>query len=208
MTIEEEMKAAAAAVGLSITRYNDEIAAVTGTRETFVASHGEVLAYLAGYKAHAIDHPPPLVPSRNGSILAFRSRGAIFSTETVWICCPPQRAPFRGHRLAIPHDIAPYFELLDLKVGNISQFLNGAGMDAGVFSTRIDKQARFRTATPGGDLMRVEMSEGGLEEFGHALAMEACPVGMDISLILRRKEEDLSGQGIAFEAYVFGTEAR
>jgi hypothetical protein len=100
---------------------------------------------ISGMRRFPLGFTRPLVPSNTTN------------ANVVDIQVNPQ-LPFRGERLIIPSNVANSFEILDLKVGNRSQFVTASPVPAVVFA------------------------ENG---FGVALRMDAARVSQDIHLTVR-----------------------
>jgi hypothetical protein len=131
----------------------------------------------------------------NESIVILRSDGKIFGDTTIWV--RPRSIAFRGYRIAIPDDIAPFFDIIDLKVGNRS-VLSSSPVGGHLFACRMDMQAKLILSDT--RPVQVMVSEPATAEFGRAITMETCQTAMDMSVTVRLK----GGEPHHFEMYILG----
>jgi hypothetical protein len=106
--------------------------------------------------------------------------------QSVWVTTQPQRAPFRGRLIATADRYADYFDVEDILVGNRSQLLK-----------------RPEKPIPG-EALAMRIGSPGKERSGLAINLEDCEVGMDLSIVVCRRQDD---RGAApFSAIVIGRE--
>lgn len=124
--------------------------------------------------------------------------------QTAEITSRPQRGAFRGDRIAIPFEIAPWFHVEDIKVGNRSQLPQSGGYSAELFSTRIDRLALLKMRDHS-NVFTLELVGAAEAEFGGRFAMETAQTAMDVVMLATLKKNTPRPMG--FEAYILGISA-
>ena len=213
--LRERIEERAAELDFEVVSWLDESAEIHGHERYFYGLHHEVLIYLDAWKACALEAAlgsktrdradgKPLHGVEH-AIMALHSSVPILPDQEAQITIRPQSTAFRGHRIAIPDDIAPFFRILDLKVGNRSQLSNGDGIRASMFATRIDRQAAFTATIVRGDTFKLSLTEDAKCAFGRVITMDTCQTAMDLVMIV--KMIGYHEQGLPFEAFVLGVQA-
>ncbi len=108
--------------------------------------------------------------------LGFASTGTVAAGASATITVPPQTL-FRGRKLSVPADIAPYFTIDQLLVGNTPQFAAAGALPAD----------SFRADATGQD----------------NLTMDSCPPGLVITMVVTNQDSSAH----QFRATLFGDSA-
>lgn len=127
---------------------------------------------------------------------------------TFQIMIRPQRDAFRPMRIAVPDDIAAHFELVDLKIGNRSQFQIHEPLPCSLFSTRLDRRAVLELMGDDGSATKIiGVAEAATGEFGLAMVMDTAQTAMDITVVARLKPGAPAEVGDSFVMLFLGINA-
>jgi hypothetical protein len=207
-----------AACGFELVGADDREAAITRATNRgieFVGTHAEIESYLYGWMASreamaseklgadsviqaaivSLCADFPIQPSDPGSL---RHGGMVLITNR------PQ-VPFRGERVVIPDEIAPYFDVHDITVGNRSCMVHAARFPATAFAARIENLGALtahaaREAQP----FRLTIDERAVSQAGLRIAMPMTQVAQDITIAITNKTDEPH----PFECYVIGQTVR
>lgn len=111
----------------------------------------------------------------------------------------PQSAAFRGSRIIIPDDIAPHFDILDIRIGNRSQFSSYAPHSAMLYAARVAQGYRFEIGEH-----KMQIAEAAVAECGREFPFETCQCSQDLSFSVRLKDGHPPS---IFEAMILGIRA-
>lgn len=138
----EQFVADAAELGFTIGGWDDTTAGIFGNDTEFVGSHAEVEAFLRGWIAYMArgvgDVQRQLLSLRT---LLPRHQQTIAGTS-FQVISHPQRC-FIGERIALTEQTARCLAIVDVLVGNRSQFVRAGSFDGELFATRISQLPHF-----------------------------------------------------------------
>lgn len=187
------LEESATALGFELIGWDGDNGGLVGHGAEFVGSRPELSAYLLAWATCHDLKSDRAVPR---SICVLRSYHEIVAGD-VEITVRPQKVPFVGERIAVPDDVAPYFDILDIRVGNRSQFLQATPQSAALYAVRMDRTAALRVD----DVLNVSITEPSLIEFGRPVQMEACQAAQDLAVWVRLKD---GAPSTAFEMWILG----
>lgn len=200
--VPDDIARTVAELGFEIQCWDQGEAAVSGHGQEFIGSSAEVRAYLTAWSACLAraswqsDQDKAIEENQSRLIrfgLVLASNGPIEAGATAQIWARPQSGPYRGDRIVVPDEIAGYFEICDLRVGNRSQFPQAQAMPASLCAARIDRSALFGVAKDETAAhvhsVRITIAEAALAEFGRPWTMETCQTAMDLTIVVRNRSD-------------------
>ena len=139
-------------------------------------------------QARRILGPRPLLrhkPQRSErAIVVMSSHSPIQGGQWCQICMRPQSGPFLGQRIIIPDDIAPYFEIVDIRVGNRSQFRQQTSPhSAMLYAARVSSGPKISVGEH-----KIQIDEDAVAECGREFPMDTVQAAMDLSFDVRLKD--------------------
>lgn len=201
-------------LGFEICGWDEVSGALSGHGQMFIGSHEEIAAYLQAWDAcrkvtveKAAEEAERANPRVERSLLCLRSEPLTLNQGVSYVVARPQ-IPFRGDRVAIPDDVAPHFDVLDVRVGTRSVLTRSETISADLFAARLNRGAMLRLLEEGrGGPIAVQISSAAEAEFGRALSFPTCQAAEEIvmAIVLKRMVDDPPR---VFEAMVLGQTVR
>lgn len=188
-TPPDHIAAAAAELEFEIIGWDETHGGVKGVDNEFVGTHAEVNAYLQGWIHHAEQNPRVM----RRSMLVLRTNGPYDNQLTIepgvmfQVTTRPQVAGFKTDRIAIPADIARYFEILDITIGNRSQNPQEQTIPGETFAMPTESMLALLDLNKGVDsfLPKIAITQPALAEFGREFDMDIGQIAMDIVVVAR-----------------------
>jgi hypothetical protein len=95
-------------------------------------------AFLEGNDVKAVQMIRDLDPIGIRKVLGVNSRDALVTGQTAQFVARPQ-LPFTADHFAVSPSVAPYFDIEDIRVSNLSQMIQYAPIAADLFATDVDQ---------------------------------------------------------------------
>lgn len=173
----------------------------------YIGTRDEAIAFMtawsqcAGHKVAELMRDEEANEKIRRTIIPLNTSQEILPTQAVQITARPQRGAFRGERVAIPREIAERFDILDLKVGNLSTFEVSGDIPAVAFAINVEDQAPWFDLNDSD--MTILMTRTAREQFGRPWSMPVTQTAMDLTIYVCNKSKEPS----RFCALVLGRSA-
>lgn len=211
--ISDALRERVIACGFDLVGWDDTCGAISHSLNRgleFVGTHVEIEAYLFGWmasrEAAATDRlgADEVIHAALVSLCVYRNE-LVSPGATAMYHTRPQ-VPFRGQRVVIPDEIAPYFDVMDITVGNRSCMPHAGLFPAVAFATRASGLGSLvaSVSTSISQPIAISISERAYAQAGTRIAMPMTQVGMDIGIRVANKSDEAQ----AFECYVIGQTVR
>lgn len=211
--ISDALRERVIACGFDLVGWDETSGAISHSRNSgleFVGTHVEIEAYLFGWmasrEAAATDRlgADEVIQAALVSLCGYRNE--LVSPGAMAMYHTRPQVPFRGQRVVIPDEIAPYFDVMDITVGTRSCMPHAGLFPAVAFATRASGLGSLvASASPSmSQPIAISISERAYAQAGTRIAMPMTQVGMDIGITVANKSDEAQ----AFECYVIGQTVR
>lgn len=201
----------ASACGLAINGWTDDPsnddgdAVVAGPDVNYIGTKEECVAYMTAWQqcmqlklAAQIKEDYNHAVKRG--IMALRSSNACTPGGSITVFSRPQASVFRGDRIAIPDNICRHWDINDIRVGNVSTFIQSQTLSAQLFACRLSESLAGLMSKSLGSPILIDIEFVATKEFGKSWSFPPCQVAQDLVI----SATNISDSFQPFEAYILG----